>query len=163
IRDKDHLLGLLAEAIVAEVPEPAADLPWRARLEAFATDYRRVLQSHRHAARIVVIAQPAAPRLYERPVRPPRPARFGGEVAGAGWGGEGGVDGCRLLAGTYVPAAVAEESAVGALQDAEQEKLEAPLGTLARGRLELNGGVAGMKLRCDPALAELYAGHFKGK
>src|SRR5215510_675923 len=154
IRDKDHLLGLLAEAIVAEVPEPAADLPWRARLEAFATDYRRVLQSHRDAARIVIIAQPAAPRLYERLVRPLLAAGFDGEVA---------VDACHLLAGTYVPAAVAEESAVGALQDAEQEKLEAPLGTLARGRLELNGGVAGMKLRCDPTVAELYAGHFRGK
>ena len=45
IRNKDQLLGLLAEAIVAEVPEPAPDLPWRAQLEAFATDYRDVLRS----------------------------------------------------------------------------------------------------------------------
>src|SRR5215469_1313695 len=112
IRDKDQLLGLLAEAIVAEVPEPAADLPWRAQLEAFAAGYRRVLQSHRDAARVVIMAQPTAPRLYERLVRP---------------------------------------------------LLEAPLGALARGRLELNGGVAGMRLRSDPTLAELYAGHFKGK
>src|SRR5438105_15560030 len=66
IRDKEQLLGLLAEAIVGEVPEPAADIPWRAQLEAFATDYRRVLQSHRDAARIMILAQPAAPRLYER-------------------------------------------------------------------------------------------------
>ena len=51
IRDKEQLLGLLAEAIVGEVPEPASDLPWRAQLEAFATGYRRVLQSHRDAAR----------------------------------------------------------------------------------------------------------------
>src|SRR5215470_1737707 len=154
IRDKDQLLGLLAEAIVAEVPEPASDLPWRAQLEAFATDYRDVLRSHRDGARVVMAAQPAAPRLYEGLVRSLLAAGFNGEVA---------VDACHLLAGTYVPAAVAEESGMGAGQDAEQEKLEAPLGALARGRLELNGGVAGMRLRCGPALAELYEGHFKGK
>src|SRR5437879_13799155 len=37
IRDKEQLLGLLAEAIVGEVPEPAPDMPWRAPLEAVAT------------------------------------------------------------------------------------------------------------------------------
>src|SRR5215831_9219817 len=66
IRDKEQLIGLLAEAIIGEVPEPAADLPWRTQLEAFAAAYRRVLQSHRDAARIVIMAQPIAPRLYER-------------------------------------------------------------------------------------------------
>jgi TetR/AcrR family tetracycline transcriptional repressor len=60
IRDKEQLLGLLAEAILAEVPEPPTDLPWRAQLEAFATEYRRVLHSHRDAARIVLEAQPTA-------------------------------------------------------------------------------------------------------
>ena len=154
IRDKEQLLGLLAEAIVAEVPEPAADLPWRAQLDSFAAGYRRVLQSHRDAARVVIMAQPTAPHLYERLVRPLLAAGFDGEVA---------VDACHLLAGTYVPAAVAEESGMGALPDADQGTLEAPLGALARGRLELNGGVAGMRLRSDPTLAELYAGHFKGK
>jgi AcrR family transcriptional regulator len=154
IRDKEQLLGLLAEAIVAEVAEPASELPWRAHLEAFATDYRRVLQSHRDAARIMIVAQPAAPRLYERLVRSLLSAGFDGAVA---------VEACHLLAGTYVPAAVAEESVLGAPRDAEQGEVGAPLGTLDRGRLELTNGVAGMKLRSDPALAQLYAGRFLGK
>src|SRR5438874_9369689 len=66
VRDKEQLLGLLAEAILAEVGEPAENLPWRTQLEAFAAGYRRVLQSHRDAARIVLAVQPIAPRLYER-------------------------------------------------------------------------------------------------
>src|SRR5205807_7134439 len=111
IRDKEQLLGMLAEAIVAEVPEPDSALPWRAQLEAFATDYRRVLQSHRNAARIMIVTQPAAPRLYERLVRSLLAAGFDGGVA---------VEACHLLAGTYVPAAVAEEWGVSAPQDAEQ-------------------------------------------
>src|SRR5262249_13252431 len=104
IRDKDQLLGLLAEAIVAEVPEPASDLPWRAQLEAFATDYRDVLRSHRDGARVVMAAQPAAPRLYEGLVRSLLAAGFNGEVAG----------GARPpLAGTCVPAAGGQGAGVG--------------------------------------------------
>lgn len=154
IRDKEQLLGLLASAIVAEVPEPAADLPWREQLQAFATEYRRVLQSHRDAARIVMTAQPASARLYERLVRP---------LLAAGFDGEAAVDACHLLAGTYVPAAVAAESGIGASQDAEGGELRGPLGSVAGGRLELTNGVAGMTLRADPALTELYAGRFQGK
>ena len=54
------------------------------------------------------------PRLYERLVRSLLAAGFDGGVA---------VDACHLLAGTYVPAAVAEESEMGALLDAEQGKM----------------------------------------
>jgi AcrR family transcriptional regulator len=154
IRDKEQLLGLLAEAIVGEVPEPASDLPWRAQLEAFATGYRRVLQSHRDAARIMIVTRPATPRLYERLVRSLLAAGFDGGVA---------VEACHLLVGTYVPAAVAEEWGMGATQDAEHGELGAPLGTLGRGRLELTAGVAAMTLRSDPAITELYAGRFQGK
>jgi AcrR family transcriptional regulator len=154
IRDKDQLLGLLAEAIVAEVPEPAPDLPWRAQLEAFATDYRDVLRSHRDGARVVMAAQPAAPRLYERLVRSLLAAGFDGEVA---------VDACHLLAGTYVPAAVAEESGLGVPKDGEYGELRVPLGSVTRGRLEITNGVAGMTLRSDPALADLCTGRFQGK
>jgi AcrR family transcriptional regulator len=154
IRDKEQLLGLLAVAILGEVPEPASDLPWRAQLETFASDYRRVLQSHRDAARIMIVAQPAAPRLYERLVRSLLAAGFDGAVA---------VETCHLLAGTYVPAAVAEEWETRAPLDAEHGELRAPLGALDRGRLELTSGVADLTLRSDPALTELYAGRFQGK
>src|ERR1700730_10001322 len=135
IRDRERLLGLRAEAIVGEVPEPASDLPWRAQLEAFATGYRRVLQSHRGAARIMIVAPPAAPRGYERLV---------GSLLAAGFDGGVAVEACHLLVGTYVPAAVAEEWGLGATQDAEQGELGAPLGTLGRGRLALTAGAAGL-------------------
>ncbi|HKA49821.1 MAG TPA: TetR/AcrR family transcriptional regulator C-terminal domain-containing protein [Candidatus Dormibacteraeota bacterium] len=154
IRDKEQLLGLLAEAIVAEVPEPASDLPWRAQLEAFATDYRDVLRSHRDGARVVMAARPAAPRQYERLVRTLLAAGFDGEVA---------VDACHLLAGTFVPAAVAEESELGVPPNGDYGELRVPLGRATRGRLEITNGVAGMTLRADPALAELCAGRFQGK
>lgn len=155
IRDKDQLLGLLAEAILAEVPEPAAGLPWRAQLETFATEYRRVLQSHRDAARLVLEAQPTAPRLYERLV---------GTLLAAGFEGGAAVEACHLIAGTFVPAAVAEERAAGAAPDADQGELRAPLGGADRGRLELTGGAAAMTLRSDPALGgDLYVGRFGGR
>jgi len=154
IRDKEQLLGLLAEAIVAEVPEPASDLPWRAQLEAFATDYRDVLRSHRDGARVVMAARPAAPRQYERLVRTLLAAGFDGEVA---------VDACHLLAGTFVPAAVTEESELGVPPNGDYGELRVPLGRATRGRLEITNGVAGMTLRADPALAELCAGRFQGK
>src|SRR5437763_8801259 len=125
IRDKEQLLGLLAEAILAEVPEPPADLPWRGQLEAFATEYRRVLQSHRDAARIVLEAQPTAPRLYERLV---------GTLLSAGFEGGAAVDACHLIAGTYVPAAVAEERTAAPAAGADRGELRAPLGGADRGR-----------------------------
>lgn len=154
IRDKDQLLGLLAEAILAEVPEPPADLPWREQLETFATEYRRVLQSHRDAARVVLEAQPAAPALYERLV---------GALLAAGFEGGDAVDACHLIAGTFVPAAVAEERARGPAPDAERGELRAPLGGADRGRLELTGGAAAMTLRSDPGLGDLYLGRFGGR
>src|SRR5215472_14591008 len=67
LRDKEQLLGLLSEAILEEVPEPAEGA-WRPLLEAFARDFRRVLLGHRDAARVVAGFQsgPAALRRYER-------------------------------------------------------------------------------------------------
>ncbi|MDR0360965.1 MAG: TetR/AcrR family transcriptional regulator C-terminal domain-containing protein, partial [bacterium] len=154
IRDKDQLLGLVAEAILAEVPEPPADLPWRAQLETFATGYRRVLHAHRDAARIVLEVQPAAPGLYERLVA---------TLLAAGFEGGDAVDACHLIAGTFVPAAVAEERVTGPAPDADRGELRAPLGGADRGRLVLTGGAAAMTLRSDPGLGDLYAGRFGGR
>lgn len=154
VRDKEQLLGLLAEAILAEVGEPAGDLPWRAQLETFAADYRRVLQSHRDAARIVLAVQPTAPRVYERLVRPLVASGFDGPVA---------IEVCQLLTGTYVPAAVAGEVRAAGATAAESEELGAPLGDLDRGRLFITGGSAAMTLRADPTLADLYSGRFQGR
>jgi TetR/AcrR family tetracycline transcriptional repressor len=61
IRDKGELLGLLAEAISAEVHPPPADLAWRPRLEAMGREYRRVLLGHRDAARVLALSLPSGP------------------------------------------------------------------------------------------------------
>lgn len=61
VRNKEELLELLADAISAEVRAPAADLPWRARVEAPLADYRRVMLAHRDAARILVATPPVGP------------------------------------------------------------------------------------------------------
>jgi TetR/AcrR family transcriptional regulator, tetracycline repressor protein len=61
VRDKHELLGLLGDAISAEFRPPAADLPWRARLEALAWEYRRVLRAHRDAPRVLALTLPSGP------------------------------------------------------------------------------------------------------
>lgn len=60
VRDKQELMGLLAEEICAPMREPDRTLPWRERLEALGYEYRCVLLAHRDAAR--VFASGSAPR-----------------------------------------------------------------------------------------------------
>lgn len=52
-RNKDELLDLLAERIMAEVAVPDPGLPWRERTETLMTSFRCALLAHRDAARIV--------------------------------------------------------------------------------------------------------------
>jgi TetR/AcrR family tetracycline transcriptional repressor len=59
VRNKEELLGLLAEAIAAGVREPEPDMSWRERLETLAWENRRVLLAHRDAARILAGTPPA--------------------------------------------------------------------------------------------------------
>ncbi len=61
VRDKEELLGLLADAICVEVGAPVAEAPWRAQLETLLGEYRRILQSHRDAARILFGTIPTGP------------------------------------------------------------------------------------------------------
>ena len=152
IRDKEQLLGLLAAAILAELPAPS-ERPWREHLETFAADYRRVLQAHRDAARIVIEVQPEAPGLYERLIIPLLDAGFDGGVA---------VEACRLLAATYVPAAVAGEQGPRSEPAAEPGELRAPLGALTAARLEVVPSVADVTLRGDAGLTDLVAARFTG-
>jgi len=58
VRDKQHLMALLADAIVAPAQGPDPSLPWRPRLEAAAAEYRRILLSHRDAARVLASSGP---------------------------------------------------------------------------------------------------------
>jgi TetR/AcrR family tetracycline transcriptional repressor len=53
VRDKQELLGLLAEEICAPMSVPDRALPWLDRLEVLGNEYRRVLLAHRDAARVL--------------------------------------------------------------------------------------------------------------
>jgi TetR/AcrR family transcriptional regulator, tetracycline repressor protein len=53
VRDKDHLLALLAEEIVAPTQPPDPALPWRDQIEALGWETRRILLAHRDAARVL--------------------------------------------------------------------------------------------------------------
>ena len=68
VRNKDELLGLLADAICARMVLPAANRPFRVRLEEIASEYRRVLIAHRDAPRLFAEQAPIGPhriKLYD--------------------------------------------------------------------------------------------------
>lgn len=61
VRDKAQLLDLVAERIAAEIDIPDRTLPWRQRLDALVTSFRRVLMAHRDAALIMAQRTPRGP------------------------------------------------------------------------------------------------------
>lgn len=61
VRDMTQLLDLVAERIAAEIDIPDRALPWRDRLSALATSFRRVLMAHRDAALIMARRRPRGP------------------------------------------------------------------------------------------------------
>ncbi len=64
VRSKQELLGLLANAICAPMKPPSRGLPWQRRLEALGRQYRRVLLSHRDAARVLASSGfPSGPNI----------------------------------------------------------------------------------------------------
>ena len=103
VRDKEELLGLLADEICAGVREPNPDLPWREKLETLVRENRRVLLGHRDAARILAGTVPSGPnrlRLAETML---------GTLLGAGFSGRDAVRAAFLLT-DYATHFVAEES-----------------------------------------------------
>ncbi len=63
VRNKQDLLGLLAEEISAQINEPDRSLSWQEQLEAMANEYRRVLLAHRDAAQVLAISGiPSGPK-----------------------------------------------------------------------------------------------------
>ncbi|HLY25712.1 MAG TPA: TetR/AcrR family transcriptional regulator C-terminal domain-containing protein [Aggregatilineales bacterium] len=58
VRDKDELIVLLADEICAAMQAPDPAMPWREQLQQFAEEYRRVLLSHRDAARVLAQSGP---------------------------------------------------------------------------------------------------------
>jgi len=65
VRNKEELLGLLADEICAGVREPDPDLPWREKLKTLVRENRRVLLLHRDAARILAGTVPAGPNRLQ--------------------------------------------------------------------------------------------------
>lgn len=68
IRDKNELLGLVADAICARMQLPSKDRSFRGRLEDIAWEYRRVLAIHRDAPRLFAELAPTGPhrmKLYD--------------------------------------------------------------------------------------------------
>jgi TetR/AcrR family transcriptional regulator, tetracycline repressor protein len=62
VRNKQDLLSLLAEEILASMRAPELTLPWRNRLEVLAIEYRRVLLAHRDAPRVLASSgEPSGP------------------------------------------------------------------------------------------------------
>lgn len=112
VRDKGHLLALLAEAICAPMRAPDPGLGWREQLAWMAHQGRRTLQAHRDAARVLAASgPPSGPnrlRLVETLFATLLRAGFSpGEAAYAGF-----------LANDYVTLFVIEE---GNLAAQEQE------------------------------------------
>jgi hypothetical protein len=97
------LLGLLAEAISAEVRGPDPALPWREQLATMAWETRQVLLAHRDAAQILATTPPIGLqrlRLIEIGLRILREAGFPSPVVGYA---------ARLL-NDYITLSVAEET-----------------------------------------------------
>jgi TetR/AcrR family tetracycline transcriptional repressor len=61
VRNKEELLGLVADEICAGVREPETGLPWREKLEKLVRENRRVLVRHRDAARVLADTVPNGP------------------------------------------------------------------------------------------------------
>lgn len=71
VRNKDELLGLVADAICANMALPVSELSFRARLEQIAWEYRRVLIDYRDATRLFAELAPTGPhriKLYDAAV-----------------------------------------------------------------------------------------------
>ena len=79
VKDKQELLGLMADAISAEIPDVNPAASWRRELERMAGNVRRVLLQRRDGARVLAATFPAGPnrlRLIEQLLATLRRAGF---------------------------------------------------------------------------------------
>jgi TetR/AcrR family tetracycline transcriptional repressor len=79
VRNKDELLQMVADAICSRMQLPDPGLPYRERLSGIAHEYRRVLVSHRDAARLFAEQPPTGPhrmKLYDAAIGAFRDAGF---------------------------------------------------------------------------------------
>ncbi len=153
VRDKEQLLDLVHAAISAEVRAPDPALPWRERLEDWMWAWRRVLLSHRDAARVaygrglasdpatLLAAERTLGALVEAGLSPP-------DAAAAGY-----------LLSNFVPGFVAEETAARAGGRGQAAVSEEAMDVARNGReratLALAGGVSETTLLADAELVSL--------
>jgi len=117
IRDKDHLLSLLADAICAAMRSPDPTLPWRQQSEALLHESRRALLAHRDGARIMASTLPAGPnrlRLIEQGMSVLLDAGFSPRDAAY----------VGFLMNDYVTMFVVEETRFSETQGAESQPLD---------------------------------------
>jgi len=107
VRNRDHLLDLLADRVVADAQWPEPTLSWRAQVEVLMAEYLRCLLAHRDAAQLSA-------------GRPPRgPHRLRGAetmlsaLLAAGLGEQQAIDATLVLT-TYVVGFALERDAAGA-------------------------------------------------
>jgi AcrR family transcriptional regulator len=62
VRDKEELLTLMADELSAEIPYEVGARGWREAMKELARRYRRALQQHRDAARLMAATPPSGPR-----------------------------------------------------------------------------------------------------
>jgi AcrR family transcriptional regulator len=159
VRDKHELLGLLADAISAEIPLPDPSQPWRTELEALARGARQVAHAHRDAARILVATLPTGPhrlRAIDAML---------GLLIGAGFSPVDAVDAAYVL-NVYAVGFMLDEALgprpteIGLLSEAGPSGGAAPyalpLTGQAHGHLILERGAVNLAIRADPALQTLY-------
>jgi AcrR family transcriptional regulator len=154
IRDKEELIRLLDAAVGAGMRLPDPGLPWREQIELGSAEWRRALLAHRDAARLGlgrIPSDPASLAGAESLLRTLRKAGFSDRDAAA----------AAFLFSNYVPGFVIEETSIVSVQGASGQLPEAPLGGLARARLEITSA-SQLTLRSDPALTSLYQVSFEG-
>jgi AcrR family transcriptional regulator len=150
VRDKEELLDLLAEAISAEVPALRLDRPWREQLRAFAWGYRRALQGHRDAGRIIARrVGPGSLAIMDEVVR---------ALLTAGFDRQDAAQAASLLV-SFVPLFTSDPAAVQGAAAAEPPTL----GGVRTGRLELAGGASRVDLRGDATIEGLYEARFRDR
>lgn len=158
VRDKNELLGLLADAISAEMPLPDPSRPWRRELEALARGARRVALAHRDAARILVATLPTGPhrlRAIDAVL---------GLLTRAGFSPADAADAAYVLnvygVGFMLDEALGPQPAPsGPPPQAGTSSGDVPLialAHLAHGRLVLERGAVNLTIRADAALPTLY-------
>jgi AcrR family transcriptional regulator len=163
VRDKHELLGLLADAISAEMPLPDPGRPWRTELEALARGARRVARAHRDAARMLVATLPTGPhrlRAIDAVL---------GLLLRAGFAPADAADVAYVLnvygVGFMLDEALGpgpQSSTPSLPPPVEPSRRDEALSALAQARLILERGAVNLTIRADATLPTLFHPRFEG-